>query len=179
MTATTTPTIEDVPLVDCGQCPKPGKISPERMEQLKRSLKADREMLRACPLIALPDRTVVCGNQRLRAAMELGRETIPNRACGPRRAAGPGNGCCGIATRSATQDVFIVEARQERYGDKTAWSVALRRQEPVSRTKSARLRPCVPRWQPTRFAHRDHCCQVRPEAGEGPTGRIEGTEAVS
>jgi DNA modification methylase len=34
-------------------------------------------MLWARPLIALPDGTVVCGNQRLRAAVELGWETIP------------------------------------------------------------------------------------------------------
>jgi ParB-like chromosome segregation protein Spo0J len=47
------------------------------MEQLERSLEADREMLRARPLIALPDGTVVCGNQRLRAAIALGWDSIP------------------------------------------------------------------------------------------------------
>ena len=40
-------------------------------------MEADREMLQVRPLIALPDGTVVCGNQRLRAATELGWETIP------------------------------------------------------------------------------------------------------
>ncbi len=44
---------------------------------LKRSLLADREMLAARTLIALPDGSVVCGNQRLLAARELGWETIP------------------------------------------------------------------------------------------------------
>jgi DNA modification methylase len=34
-------------------------------------------MLRARPLIALPDGTVICGNQRLLAAQALGWETIP------------------------------------------------------------------------------------------------------
>ncbi len=34
-------------------------------------------MLWARPLIALPDGTVICGNQRLLAARELGWQTIP------------------------------------------------------------------------------------------------------
>ena len=37
----------------------------------------DPRMLEARPVIALPDGTVVCGNQRLLAARELGWETIP------------------------------------------------------------------------------------------------------
>src|SRR5207244_5941955 len=37
----------------------------------------DREMLAARPLLALPDGTVFAGNQRLRAARELGWRTIP------------------------------------------------------------------------------------------------------
>ena len=55
----------------------PRTIRPERLEQLKQNLLADREMLQARPLIALPDGTVVCGNQRLLAARELGWQTIP------------------------------------------------------------------------------------------------------
>lgn len=47
------------------------------MDQLKWSLEADREMLRARPLIALPEGTVLCGNQRLKAAIALGWEYIP------------------------------------------------------------------------------------------------------
>jgi DNA modification methylase len=55
----------------------PRTIRPERLEQLKRVLAADPEMLQARPLLALPDGTVIAGNQRLRAARELGWETIP------------------------------------------------------------------------------------------------------
>lgn len=55
----------------------PRTIDPERFEQLKTMLAADPEMLRARPLIALPDGTVIAGNQRLRAAAELGWQTIP------------------------------------------------------------------------------------------------------
>jgi hypothetical protein len=55
----------------------PRRISPERLHDLKHALEADREMLRARPVLALPDGTVFAGNQRLRAAHELGWETIP------------------------------------------------------------------------------------------------------
>src|SRR5207253_8640726 len=55
----------------------PRKISPDRLEDLKRALASDPEMLWARPLIALLDWTVVCGNQRLLAARELGWESIP------------------------------------------------------------------------------------------------------
>ena len=55
----------------------PRRISGERLQALMRSLAADREMLGARPLVALPDGRVVCGNQRLVAAQELGWETIP------------------------------------------------------------------------------------------------------
>src|SRR5215208_6148440 len=48
-----------------------------RLEQLKQALCDDREMLQARPLLALPDGTVIAGNQRLRAARELGWDTIP------------------------------------------------------------------------------------------------------
>jgi hypothetical protein len=43
-------------------------ISPERLADLGRSLASDKAMLWARPLIALPDGTVIAGNQRLLAA---------------------------------------------------------------------------------------------------------------
>ena len=55
----------------------PRTIAPARLEQLKQALSDDREMLQARPLLALPDGTVIAGNQRLRAALELGWDTIP------------------------------------------------------------------------------------------------------
>ena len=55
----------------------PRTISPERLEQLKQALTADPEMLQARPLLALPDGTVIAGNQRLRVALGLGWKTIP------------------------------------------------------------------------------------------------------
>ena len=55
----------------------PRRIAPARLEQLKAMLVAAPEMLWARPLIALPDGTVIAGNQRLAAAVELGWETIP------------------------------------------------------------------------------------------------------
>jgi DNA modification methylase len=55
----------------------PRRISGERLEALKQSMVADPAMLWARPLLALPDGTVFSGNQRLRAAVELGWETVP------------------------------------------------------------------------------------------------------
>jgi DNA modification methylase len=55
----------------------PRRISEARLEDLKRALLEDREMLAARPLLALADGTVFAGNQRLRAARELGWTTIP------------------------------------------------------------------------------------------------------
>ncbi len=55
----------------------PRRINRERLEALKRSMTADSLMLEARPLVALPDGTVVCGNQRLLAAVELGWPDIP------------------------------------------------------------------------------------------------------
>jgi DNA modification methylase len=55
----------------------PRTITKRRMEQLKRTLEADPDMLWARPLIALPDGTVVAGNHRLMAARELGWSDIP------------------------------------------------------------------------------------------------------
>src|SRR5206468_3143447 len=61
----------------CAWSENPRFIRPGRLEELKRSLEADREMLGARPVVALPDGTVVMGNQRLLAARELGWKTIP------------------------------------------------------------------------------------------------------
>ena len=55
----------------------PRRISEDRLAQLMRTLAEDREMLRARPLIALPDGTVIAGNQRLLAAQRLRWSTIP------------------------------------------------------------------------------------------------------
>jgi ParB-like chromosome segregation protein Spo0J len=55
----------------------PRQITEARLSDLKRSLTNDPEMLAARPLLALPDGTVIAGNQRLRAARELGWSTIP------------------------------------------------------------------------------------------------------
>jgi DNA modification methylase len=70
--------VVEVPLERLRPWPEnPRTIRPERLEQLKRALSDDREMLQARPLLALPDGTVIAGNQRLRAALELGWATIP------------------------------------------------------------------------------------------------------
>jgi DNA modification methylase len=70
--------VREWPLAGLREWPEnPRSIRPERLNDLKQTLAADRAMLWARPLIALPDGTVICGNQRLRAAVELGWETIP------------------------------------------------------------------------------------------------------
>ena len=70
--------VVDLPLAGLRPWPgNPRTIRPERLEDLKRAMLADREMLSARPLLALPDGTVIAGNQRLLAAQELGWETIP------------------------------------------------------------------------------------------------------
>jgi DNA modification methylase len=67
-----------VPLVRLRLWPgNPRWIAPERLEDLKRALIDEPEMLWGRPLLALSDGTVFCGNQRLRAASELGWESIP------------------------------------------------------------------------------------------------------
>ena len=70
--------VREIPVASLKPWPEnPRLIRPESLEALKDALVADREMLSARPLIALPDGTVICGNQRLLAAQELGWETIP------------------------------------------------------------------------------------------------------
>lgn len=55
----------------------PRKISPAALEALVASLVNDPSMMRARPVIALPDGRVIAGNMRLRAAIELGWPTVP------------------------------------------------------------------------------------------------------
>ena len=70
--------VQELALERLRQWPRnPRRIDAGRLDQLKRALAEDPEMLWARPLVALPDGTVVCGNQRLLAARELGWETIP------------------------------------------------------------------------------------------------------
>jgi DNA modification methylase len=70
--------VAEVPLGRLRPWPEnPRRIRRERLEELKRALSEDREMLRARPLLALSDGTVIAGNQRLLAARELGWPTIP------------------------------------------------------------------------------------------------------
>lgn len=68
----------DRPLVELRPWPEnPRSIRPDRLADLMKALEADREMLNARPLVALADGTVICGNQRLLAARELGWGTLP------------------------------------------------------------------------------------------------------
>ena len=70
--------VKEVPLANLKPWGRnPRRIRPERLADLKLALEAEPGMLRARPLIALPDGTVIAGNQRLLAARELGWETIP------------------------------------------------------------------------------------------------------
>jgi ParB-like chromosome segregation protein Spo0J len=70
--------VNEEPLTTLRPWPEnPRTISDHRLVDLKRALEADPEMLQARPLLALPDGTVVCGNQRLLAALELGWQSIP------------------------------------------------------------------------------------------------------
>jgi ParB-like chromosome segregation protein Spo0J len=55
----------------------PRDVDPPGMADLKLAMEAEREMLWARPLLALPNGTVFCGNMRLRAARELGWTSIP------------------------------------------------------------------------------------------------------
>jgi ParB-like chromosome segregation protein Spo0J len=70
--------VREVPLGQLRLWPgNPRRIAPARLEDLKRALLDDPEMLWARPLIVLPDWTVIAGNQRLRAALGLGWKSIP------------------------------------------------------------------------------------------------------
>lgn len=55
----------------------PRLIRDARFASLKRALQADPDMLRIRPVVANADGTVLMGNMRYRAALDLGWETIP------------------------------------------------------------------------------------------------------
>lgn len=70
--------VRDVPVASLRPWERnPRRISSERLAALARALATEPEMMWARPLIALPDGTVIAGNQRLAAAVELGWETVP------------------------------------------------------------------------------------------------------
>jgi DNA modification methylase len=70
--------VEEAELARLREWPEnPRTISDERLRALQRAMVSDREMLWARPLLHLPDGTVFAGNMRLRAARELGWDTIP------------------------------------------------------------------------------------------------------
>ena len=82
-TATTLSAVADLrirqtPLAKLHPNPRnPRTISERDFERLKESLAADPDMLKARPIVALPDGTVIAGNQRLRAAEALGWKAVP------------------------------------------------------------------------------------------------------
>jgi ParB-like chromosome segregation protein Spo0J len=55
----------------------PRQITEQRLDDLCKSLKQAPEMLKARPIIALPDGRIIGGNQRYKAAVKLGWTTIP------------------------------------------------------------------------------------------------------
>lgn len=73
----------DIPIVDAivsdltAHPDNPRTITDERMEALKHALVSDPDFLKVRPLIATEAGVVIAGNQRLRAAQELGWNTIP------------------------------------------------------------------------------------------------------
>src|SRR5689334_4108152 len=70
--------VREHPLAELRCWPEnPRTIRADRLDDLKQALMADRDQLAARPLLALPDGTVIAGNQRLLAARELGWTTIP------------------------------------------------------------------------------------------------------
>lgn len=54
----------------------PRKIDRARLDNLKRSMQGDPNFLKLRPILALTDGTVYAGNQRLKAAKELGMEKV-------------------------------------------------------------------------------------------------------
>lgn len=76
--ATAPPRVKRVPLSQLHVNEQnPRRISKKRMDDLKRVMAADPEMLQVRPVVALPDGTVIMGNHRLQAAEELGWSDIP------------------------------------------------------------------------------------------------------
>ena len=71
-------TVVDTPIGELTEHPdNPRTISDAAMARLCLNLARDPDMLRARPIIALPDGTVIAGNMRLRAARRLGWATVP------------------------------------------------------------------------------------------------------
>lgn len=78
MSTTSELRVERVAIGELHEHPEnPRTITAERLADLKKALDASPQMLEARPLIAQRDGTVIGGNMRLRAATELGWETIP------------------------------------------------------------------------------------------------------
>lgn len=70
--------IEDIPIEDLREHPdNPRFITDESLERLVRSIEAEPGMLRARPVVALPDGRIVAGNKRWLAVKEIGWPTIP------------------------------------------------------------------------------------------------------
>ena len=70
--------VRDVPLEELRLWDRnPRKISQAALDSPIASLVADPSMMRARPVIALPDGRVIAGNMRLRAAEQLGWPTVP------------------------------------------------------------------------------------------------------
>lgn len=55
----------------------PRSITEERFKSLVKAIQSDPDMFYGRPLVVLPDGVVIAGNMRLRAALELGWETVP------------------------------------------------------------------------------------------------------
>jgi DNA modification methylase len=81
MRRTRTPTVGPVTEAEVARLREwpenPRTISEERLAQLKQAMVADRAMLSARPILHLASGLTFAGNMRLRAARELGWETIP------------------------------------------------------------------------------------------------------
>lgn len=70
--------IIDTPLGELTLNPEnPRTITPEALASLVRSIEAEPGMLRARPVVARLDGTIIAGNMRYRAAQELDLETVP------------------------------------------------------------------------------------------------------
>ena len=70
--------IQQVPVTEL----KPNERNPryirkKEFEKLKKSLKAKPHLLNLNPIKATPDGTIIAGNQRFRAALELGLKEVP------------------------------------------------------------------------------------------------------
>jgi ParB-like chromosome segregation protein Spo0J len=74
----TVPKVEAVPLAKLTPAPwNPRTIREERFQNLCRSIEADPEFLWRRPILAQLDGTIMAGNMRYRAAVQLKMSTIP------------------------------------------------------------------------------------------------------